>query len=69
MEKPSGLSPLVWVFTAVALVALAYFGWRSNQAPTVATPASAPAEAQQQQPDQRQESAPVVTETNGGLAG
>jgi len=69
MEKPSGLSPLVWVFAAVALVALAYFGWRSNQRPAVATPAAAPAEATQQQPDQRQEPAPVVTETNGGLAG
>lgn len=66
--KSSGPGPVVWVVAFVAIAALAFFGWRSNQRPAVSTPALAPAAAPAPAP-QRSEPAPVVTETNGGLPG
>jgi uncharacterized membrane protein YebE (DUF533 family) len=50
--KSQGPGPLVWVAAVVAIVALAYFGWRSNQARPTAQPANAPAEATQSAPQQ-----------------
>ena len=66
--KSSGPGPLVWIFAVVAIAAVAFFGWRSNQRPTAAAPAEAPAAAPEKS-GSRPEPAPVVTESNGGLPG
>ncbi len=66
--KSSGPGLLVWILAIVAIVTVSYFGWRSNQRPTNADPAQAPATAPESA-KQRAEPAPVVTETNGGLPG
>lgn len=40
-----GLSPMIWVAVVVAVGALAFLGWRSNQSRPGAAPVAAPAEA------------------------
>lgn len=69
MKSSSGPGPLVWIVAVVAIGAIAWFGWRSNQAtPPAARPANTsapstePAPAQQGQPE-------APAERNGVLAG
>ena len=66
--KSSGPGPLVWIFAFVAIAALAFFGWRSNQRPAAIATPQAPAAAPAKQAQPKLE-APIVTETNGGLPG
>lgn len=66
-KSNSGPGPLVWALAFVAVGALAFLGWRSNQAKPSAAPASAPAAAPAEP-----EPAPAPyqhTEPNGGLPG
>lgn len=68
-SKSSGPGLLVWAVAFVAIGALAFLGWRSNQAKPTAAPVNAPAAA----PAKAQPEAPPPmrndTETNGALAG
>ena len=66
-KSSSGPGALVWVAAVVAIAALAFFGWRSNQARTTAAPASAPASSRQAPaPEQAPKPPPTAS---GGLIG
>jgi uncharacterized membrane protein YebE (DUF533 family) len=50
--KTSSPGPLVWIAAIAAVAALAYFGWRSNQARPTTRPANAPGQAAPGAPQQ-----------------